>query len=98
MHLRSELEKERSSALYRGPSAREKKLMHELTEQIAREETMWKQRSRIGWLKEGDPNTQIFPYKGFKQSTKKSYSIFEASWWHVDPWTSRIGKNGKWVL
>ncbi|GKB93241.1 reverse transcriptase [Tanacetum coccineum] len=35
-------------------------LQNEIKELYAREEIMWRQRSRIQWLKEGDKNTQFF--------------------------------------
>lgn len=44
--LRGEIEKERTSTLYRGPTEREGALVGELAETLAREEEMEKQRSR----------------------------------------------------
>ncbi|CAD6237159.1 unnamed protein product [Miscanthus lutarioriparius] len=61
--LRAELEAERSSTLYQGPTDRERHLVATLGEVLAREETMERQRSRIAWLKEGDRNTAFFQAK-----------------------------------
>jgi hypothetical protein len=61
--LREELEKEREATLFRGPTAHERSLVHEMAEMLAREETMERQRSRIAWLKEGDRNTEFFQAK-----------------------------------
>jgi hypothetical protein len=57
--IREELEGIRSSTLYQGPTAREKELMVKLSETLAREEVMERQRSRVDWLREGDRNTSF---------------------------------------
>ena len=54
--LKQELEDERTNTLYRGPTACEKNLMDQLSEALAREEIMERQRSRVEWLREGDRN------------------------------------------
>ena len=54
--LKQELEDERTNTLYQGPTAREKNLMDQLSEALAREEIMERQRSRVEWLREGDRN------------------------------------------
>jgi hypothetical protein len=59
--LKAEIETERASTLYRGPTAREKELMNQLSEALSREEIMERQRSRVDWLREGDRNTGFFP-------------------------------------
>ena len=61
--LRKELEEERGSTLYRGPTVKEREIMATLSEVLAREETMERQRSRISWLREGDRNTEFFQAK-----------------------------------
>lgn len=62
--LRAEIEKERSSTLYRGPTDRERLLMAQLSGALSKEEVMERQRSRISWLKEGDRNTEFFSGEG----------------------------------
>lgn len=67
-HLRCELEDVRRQPLFTGPSQHEKRIMARISELLAREETMEKQRSWITWLKEGDRNTKIFQAKAREQA------------------------------
>jgi hypothetical protein len=62
-NLKKELETERSHTLYRGPSVRERDLMKELVEVLAREEDMERQHSRVEWLKSDDRKTGFFQAK-----------------------------------
>jgi hypothetical protein len=62
-NLRQELEDERRHALFTGPSRQERQLMARISELLAREEIMEKQRSRIALLKDGDRNTKLFQAK-----------------------------------
>jgi hypothetical protein len=53
-NVRAVIEVERSSTVYRGPTAKERELVNQLSEILAREEAMERQRSRVSWLREGD--------------------------------------------
>lgn len=61
--LQTELERERSNTLYRGPTKIEHSIMAKLAVVQAKEETMERQRSRIAWLRDGDCNTDFFRRK-----------------------------------
>lgn len=52
--LHWELENVRSSSLHLGPSRWELQIMTHISELLAREKIMEKQRSRLTWLKEGN--------------------------------------------
>lgn len=58
--LRAELQKLRLQPRSRESDDRIKKTESELDEWLLREEIMWRQRSRISWLREGDKNTEFF--------------------------------------
>lgn len=49
----------------------ETRLSAKLDEWLAREELLWKQRSRMDWLKAGDRNTTFYKMKATQRKTKK---------------------------
>lgn len=55
----------------------EAKLCTELDEWLAREELMWRQRSRADWLHSGDRNTTIFHARASQRKKKNNISKLE---------------------
>lgn len=59
-------------------------LREEIKELLTREEIMWKQRSRVQWLREGDRNTQFFHSRA--SNRRKQNNILRLK-----------GEDGRWV-
>jgi hypothetical protein len=72
--MRQKLETIRLGSLHSGPTRAEKDLMKRISEMLAREEAMARQRSRIQWLKEGDRNTAFFHAKAKDRARSNSIS------------------------
>jgi hypothetical protein len=53
----------RDSSLRSGPTREERGLLHRISELLAREEIMTKQRSKVLWIIEGDRNNHYFHSK-----------------------------------
>jgi hypothetical protein len=69
--MRERLECIRADSLRSGPTREECDLMKKISDLLAREESMMKQRSRVQWLAEGDRNTTFFSCQGKRACENK---------------------------
>lgn len=74
-------------ALQARPSIRlehlERQLRDELNTTLAQEETYWRQKSRVTWLKEGERNTRFFPTSKLirrRRNTISQLKLADGSW------------------
>jgi hypothetical protein len=72
--LQRELGDMRSQPGRTGPTYEELKLVEKLSEVLHREEIMWRQRSRIQWLAEGDKNMRFFHLRASQRKKKNQIS------------------------
>jgi hypothetical protein len=72
--LQRELAEQRSRLGRTGPSYEETKIVERLAELLSREEVMWRQRSQIQWLSEGDRNTSFFHLRACQRKRRNKIS------------------------
>ncbi|KAL9664215.1 hypothetical protein QQ045_019614 [Rhodiola kirilowii] len=82
--LKKELEYTKTEFRTEQVISKETQLQEELDEWFAREELMWRQRSRIEWLKEGDLNTKFFHTRASQRKKKNTITKIK-------------GPNGIWI-
>ncbi|KAL0427273.1 UNVERIFIED_CONTAM: hypothetical protein Slati_2902100 [Sesamum latifolium] len=67
----------RKGCLTAAAKTRMEELKSELVENLAREEMMWKQRSKAEWLREGDKNTAFFHARASERRKKNTIRTLE---------------------
>lgn len=79
-----------AKALSTKESAREVKAHSQLSLVLEKEKIFWRQRSRVNWLREGDPNTKFFHTmaNGHRNHKHISRILLEKTWVEND---SKIG-------
>lgn len=78
------LEEERN--LYREDRVERERLRKELQVVVCKEESFWRQRSRINWLKEGDRNTNFFhKVASQRRNSNDIYGLLIDDMWTQDP-------------
>ena len=81
--------------LYRSDPTHVHQLLVDIQALMSKEETMWKQRSHVEWLKEGDQNTRYFHCRA-NQRNKRSYILgFEDEF---GDWIEEEGRIGEMVV
>jgi hypothetical protein len=72
---------------------RYKELEKEHSELLKRQETMWRQRSRAVWLKDGDRNTKFFHNKANQRSKVNNIKKIKDEngvWWHGEEQVEKV--------